>query len=157
MSLRSIIRLVVLVASVLIGIAALYMLNSGSVAGLLIGFSCMVAAVSGVVVSVFRIPVFGNSYPDSGFGVLSERKGSVFGAVLVSLLGALLLFLAMRGVYRGAMPALGSGPDVVFAQAPLRYSLSFLVWCGGGASLIWLSWKVARSQKSKGDRAASDA
>jgi hypothetical protein len=157
MSLRIVIRLVVLVASIGIGIAGMRMIKSDNWSGLLLGFSCMAVAVSGAVVSVFKMPVFGNAYPDSGFGVLSERQGISSGAVLVFFFGTLLVFLALKGVYSGAMPALGSGPDIVFAQAPFRYLLSFVVWSGGGACLIWLSWKVARSRKTKGNRAAGDA
>ncbi len=157
MSLRSAFRLLVLVASVCIGIAGLSMLKSDNWAGLVVGFSCLVVAVSGVVVSVFRLPVFGNGYPDSDFGVLSERQGSAFGATLCFLFGVLLVFLAMRGVYRGAMPDFGAGSDVVFAQAPVRYLLSFLAWFGGGAGMLWLSWKVASSRKKQGKSTAGDA
>jgi hypothetical protein len=157
MSLRLVIRVVILVASICIGFAGLSMITSDNWSGLLLGFSCMVVAVSGAVVSIFKMPVFGKAYPDSGFGVLSERQGVSCGAVLVFLFGTLLVFLALRGVYRGAIPAIGSGPDIVFAEAPFRYLLSFVVWSGGGACLIWLSWKVARSRKTKGNRAEGDA
>lgn len=149
MSSRSVIRLVVFVASVCIGVAGMHMIKADNWAGLLLGFCCIAVAVSGVVVSAFKIPVFGQAYPDSGFGVLSDRQGNTFGSVLVFLFGALLIFLATRGIYRGAMPALGSGPDIVFAQAPFRYLLSFAAWFGGGAGFVWLSWKVGSYRKTE--------
>ena len=152
MSLRSIIRLIAFAASVSIGIAGLYIMKAENWAGLLVGFACVVVAACGVVVSVFRIPVFGKAYPDSGFGVLSESQGNALGSILVFLLGALVLFLAARGVYRGVVPVLGSGPDVTFAQAPLDYLLSCAVWFGGGGGLVWLSWKVMPHRKARGSR-----
>lgn len=152
MSLRSIIRLIAFAASVSIGIAGLYIMKAENWAGLLVGFACVVVAACGVVVSVFRIPVFGKAYPDSGFGVLSESQGNALGSILACLLGALVLFLAARGVYRGVVPVLGSGPDVTFAQAPLDYLLSCAVWFGGGAGLVWLSWKVMPHRKARGSR-----
>ena len=154
MSSSSILRFSIFIASVCMGVAGIYMIKADNWAGLLVGFSCMVVAVSGLVVSVFRMPVLGKALPDSGFGVLSERQGNAFGSVLVFLFGILLIFLAARGVYTGAMPAPGSGPDILFSQAPFRYLLSLAVWGGGGIGLVWLSCKVAGQRNTKDNRAA---
>jgi hypothetical protein len=124
------------------------MIRSNTLSGLLFGFSVVVAAIGVVVVSVFKIAVFGKAYPDDGFGLLSERQGVSFGSFLVFLLGALLIFLAMRGIYNGVLPAFGSDPYLVFAQAPLLYLLSFSALFFGGTGLVWLSWKVWRTRKA---------
>ena len=150
MSLRLILRLIILVASVSVGIVGILMIRSNTLSGLLFGFSVVVGAIGVAIVSLFKIAVFGKTYPDDGFGLLSERQGTSFVTFLVFLLGALLIFLAMRGIYNGVLPAFGSDPYLVFAQAPLRYLLSFSVLFFGGAGLVWLSWKVWRTRKASG-------
>ncbi|MEC5387849.1 hypothetical protein VVD49_19105 [Uliginosibacterium sp. H3] len=125
------------------------MVRSGNGAGLLVGFCTLVAAFCGVVVSVFRIPVLGKARPDDSFGLLTDRQGNAIGAFLVFLLGALLIFLPLRGLFKGSMPALGAGPDLVFAQAPLEYLFSFAVWFCSGTGVLWLSWRVGRARKTR--------
>lgn len=147
-----VIRLIAFAASVSIGIAGVSMMKAENWAGLLVGFACVAAAVCGVVVSVFKIPVLGKAYPDDGFGLFSETQGNAFASAMVFLFGVLVLFLAARGVYRGVVPVFGSGPDVTFAQAPFDYLLSCTAWFCGGAGLVWLSWKVMPRKKAKGRR-----
>lgn len=141
MSLRRIFALIALAASAMTWHAGQHQLAETFLGPL----TLMLAPVMGffaAAVLVFNLPILGRPQPDSGFGLLSERQGHAFGAVVTGLFGALLIFIAVRGLARRAMPALGDGPDLVFLQSPLGFVLAFAVWASGGAAMVWLAWHL---------------
>jgi hypothetical protein len=88
---------------------------------------------------VFNLLVLGRPPTDSGFGLLSERQGNAFRAVLTGLFGGLLIFLARRGLSTRVMPTLWNDPDLIFAQPPLAFLLAYAIWAGGGVR--WSGWR----------------
>jgi hypothetical protein len=90
--------------------------------------------------------------PDSGFG-LSDRVGRGIGSLGILLFAAAPLFIALRGVWRGVMPALGDGTDALFAASPLRFALLLAAWLAFSAVAFWLWWKVRTSPPAEGREA----
>jgi len=110
----------------------------------------MLAPIAGFLalgVLVFNLRTSGPPQEDSGFGMLSERQGVTFGAVVVFLFGVALLAVAAKGLLAGAMPVLSSDPDIVFQQSPVRFLLKFSAWTAGGLALCRLAWKIARTPR----------
>lgn len=97
-----------------------------------------------LAVLLFNLPILGPRYEESGFGMLSERQGNKAGAVVLFLFGAALLFIALRGLYNGRMPAVMSDGDFVFSLAPAKFVLAFLAWAAGGSGLVWLGSRIWR-------------
>lgn len=111
----------------LVFLAALYygkaFHEAGGLAGLIGLLIAVPAGFFSLVVVIFNLQVLGprKDYEESGWGVLSERQGTVFGAFLVFLFG--LMFL-----YAGFREGLG---------------LRAVGWCTLGALFIWLARKLA--------------
>lgn len=104
----------------------------------------LAVALCALAILVFNLPIARPQFRESGFehSVLSERQGMVFGAVIVFLFGLALAFLAIRGVFKGSVPAPWSDPDIEFRQAPLRYLVALSFWLGLGSTFLWLSSRL---------------
>jgi len=110
----------------------------------------LLIALLALVLTVFKLPVFGKRrFQDSGFenSVLSQSQGRVFGIFLGLIFGGVPIFIALRGVFRGVIPAPWSAPDIAFAQAPVLFLLSFAAFAGGGLLLGVLVVKGAWAAK----------
>lgn len=54
------------------------------------------------------------------------------------LFGGVPIYIAVRGLFRGAIPAPWKAPDIVLAQAPLQFLLACAVFAGAGVLLAVL-------------------
>lgn len=102
-------------------------------------FHSQAMAKSGVRVANKKEPFFS--------AARQRQRGDAIGFAFCMLFGAVIVFIAVRGVYSGTMPALGSGPDIAFAQAPGRYLLTLAGLTGAGVGLMWLSWKARKTAR----------
>lgn len=100
-------------------------------------------AIGAAAVLVFDLPMkrAGPAFVDSGYDLASPVD---FGASCLGILlfAAAPFFIAVRGVYRGVLPALGSGPDIAFTVAPGRFLLSLLVFVAWGLGCLFLLRKT---------------
>lgn len=102
-----------------------------------------------VAVIAFGAAVFNLSwkrYEDSDLAV-GKSTGSGIGSLGVLVFAVVPMVIAVRGIYRGTLPAMGSGPDIAFAQSPMRFALHVAVWVSLGLCAAWLWWKVRISNK----------
>ena len=125
--------------------------GSGLAAILLI--PAVLVAFFALAMVLFDLPVLGDrSFEDSGFErtVLSPWQLKIFGIFLAFLFGGAPLFIAVRGLSRGVIPAPWGAPDIVLAQAPFRFLLACALFAGAGAVLAVLIMKGAgRASGSK--------
>jgi hypothetical protein len=155
MSLRRVIALIALAFAVWLWRAAGNELNGSILSPLALFFAALIGLLA-IAALIFNLRAFAQQYEESGFGLLSERQGTTLGALVLSAFGAMLLFVGFKGLYIGHMPAIGSGPDLIFAKAPVRYLLAFATWVTGGFALVclaWLAWRHARAQRASASEA----
>ena len=111
----------------------------------------LLAVIVGVLASaavIFNLRIRKPGPPqDSGFG-MSEPVGFGIGAFGLLLFAVAPLLIAARGLYRGSMPALGSGPDVVLSESPIEFLLLFAMWVAIGSGVLWLFRRILISRKT---------
>jgi cobalamin synthase len=157
--LRRIVAIVVLLGAVyVIQLTRSTDMGLGSVVWFIVA---VVVAFMALVTAVFNLPFSRDRpHPDSGFenSVLGEKGGMIFGAVVVGLFALALSFLALRGIWTGAVETPWSESQIEFSKAPFHFLLGLTFWSFGAAALFWLSWKVFvhRNSVSTSKRKQSD-
>lgn len=148
---RRFIALIVLVLAVYGGLH----FRSFDMLGPVVALMAVLVGILAGAVLLFDLPL---SRPgpsqDSGFG-LPEPASSAIGFFGLLLFAFAPLFIALRGLYQGQMPALGSGPDVSLAQSPGVFLTRFVLWLAIGLFVLWLARKTMR--RAKADSSSSDA
>lgn len=122
-----------------------------TIVAVVIGFLALAAAI-------FNLQVFGKpQWEDSGFdnAVLGRRSGRTFGVFLAFLFGGPMIFIAIRGLIRGVIPPFWKAPDLVAAQSPMLFVLSFALWLGVGMVLSVLILKGSWRAKFGGEKTSS--
>lgn len=146
---RRVIALLVLIGDIAVA------LNVGhdSIAGLIVLIIAVFVGIAAAAMVLFDLPL-GRRQPvqDSGFGMF-EPVGRGIGYFGLLLFAAAPLFIAARGTWQGRMPAFGSNPDILFSQRPGSFVLMLLAWAAIGLGVLWLFFKVWRSQPAGGDSA----
>ena len=120
---------------------AIEMRSGGSALGGIFFIPAVLVAFFALVVALFNLPILGEGrFEDSGFErtVLSPWQLKVFGIFLALLFGGAPIYIAVRGLFRGVIPAPWRAPDIVLAQAPLQFLLACVVFAGAGALLAVL-------------------
>ena len=118
--------------------------------------AAIVAFLAGAVL-VFNLRITKpGMYRDSGFGMY-EPVGVGIGTLGLLIFALAPLAIAARGVYRGFLPAFGSGPDIVFSQKPVAFVLNFSVWVAIGLGVLWLLRKSVASRKKAKAQAEEDS
>jgi hypothetical protein len=141
-------RLVALIAL----LAAVYVAVNHANFGMLrpvFALLAVLVAILATAVLIFNLPLRKPGPPqDSGFG-MSEPVGIGIGSAGLLLFAVIPLVVAARGLYRGAMPALGSGPDVALSQSPAQFLLLFAMWVAIGLAVLWLLRKALISRRAQ--------
>ncbi|MGJ3703346.1 hypothetical protein [Variovorax sp. AFSI2.2] len=120
---------------------AIEMRSGGSALGGIFFIPAVLVAFFALAVVIFNLPILGQArFEDSGFErtVLSPWQLKVFGIFLALLFGGAPVYIAVRGLFKGIIPAPWSAPDIVLAQAPLQFLLACAVFAGGGVLLAVL-------------------
>lgn len=130
---------------------AIEMRSGSSALGGILFIPAVLVAFFALVVAIFNLPILGEgSFEDSGFErtVLSPWQLKAFGIFLALLFGGAPIYIAVRGLFRGVVPAPWAAPDIVLAQAPLRFLLACAVFAGAGVLLAVLIvkgvWRASR-------------
>lgn len=129
---------------------AIEMRSGGSALGGIFFIPAVLVAFFALVVAIFNLPILGEGrFEDSGFErtVLSPWQLKVFGIFLALLFGGAPIYIAVRGLFRGVIPAPWRAPDIVLAQAPVHFLLACAVFAGAGVLLAVLIvkgiWRVS--------------
>lgn len=120
---------------------AIEMRSGGSALGGIFFIPAVLVAFFALAVVIFNLPILGQArFEDSGFErtVLSPWQLKVFGIFLALLFGGAPIYIAVRGLFKGVIPAPWRAPDIVLAQAPLQFLLACAVFAGGGVLLAVL-------------------
>ena len=120
---------------------AIEMRSGGSALGGIFFIPAVLVAFFALVVALFNLPILGEGrFEDSGFErtVLSPWQLKVFGIFLALLFGGAPIYIAVRGLFRGVIPAPWRAPDIVLAQAPVHFLLACAVFAGAGVLLAVL-------------------
>lgn len=124
--------------------AAIEMRSGSAALGGILFIPAVLVAFFALVVAIFNLPILGDprhgSFEDSGFErtVLSPWQLKVFGIFLALLFGGAPIYIAVRGLFRGVVPAPWKAPDIVLAQAPVHFLLACAVFVGAGVLLAVL-------------------
>lgn len=146
--LRRSIALVVFLAAAYIAIRARQGdMGMLSPAALICAIVIAIVAFAGIL---FNLP-FARRYPREEFGMSSSLELGV-GSIGILIFAAVPIFIAVRGVYTGVLPALGSGPDITFANSPMQFLGIFFLWLAGGLGVSWLLVQVRRANAGKSDK-----
>ncbi len=131
----------------LLAIYAGFHFRSWGMLGPVVALMAVLVAILAGAVIVFDLP-FSRPGPaqDSGFEA-QEPVGSAIGTFGLLLFAFAPLFIALRGLYQGHLPVLGSGPDVSLAQSPVAFMISFTVWVVIGLCVLWLVRQTRRRAK----------
>lgn len=145
---RRIIALIVLFIDVYVGVRHA---EFGMLGPVVILVAVLVAILAGAVV-LFNLS-FTRPGPvqDSGFGRSSPVDIGI-GFIGTFFFAAAPLFIAARGLYQGRLPALGSGPDVLFHQRPVAFLLNLSIWVAVGLAVLWLLRKIASARSSEDEQ-----
>lgn len=117
--------------------------GSSALGGILF-IPAVLVAFFALVVAIFNLPILGDpkhgAFEDSGFErtVLSPWQLRIFGVFLALLFGGAPVYIAVRGLFRGVIAAPWDAPDIVLAQAPLRFLFACAVFAGAGVLLAVL-------------------
>lgn len=105
-------------------------------------------AIGAVGVLLFNLPArrSGPVFADSGYNLANPTDFGV-SALCILLFATAPLFIAVRGVLRGVLPAFGSGQDVAFSTDPWRFLFCFAVFVAWGVGCLYLLWRVWLSRK----------
>ena len=120
---------------------AIEMRSGGSALGGIFFIPAVLVAFFALVVALFNLPILGEGrFEDSGFErtVLSPWQLKAFGIFLALLFGGAPIYIAVRGLFRGVIPAPWRAPDIVLAQAPVHFLLACAVFAGAGVLLAVL-------------------
>ena len=120
---------------------AIELRSGGSALGGIFFIPAVLVAFFALAVVIFNLPILGQArFEDSGFErtVLSPWQLKVFGIFLALLFGGAPIYIAVRGLFKGVIPAPWRAPDIVLAQAPLQFLLACAVFAGGGVLLAVL-------------------
>jgi len=120
---------------------AIEMRSGGSALGGIFFIPAVLVAFFALAVVIFNLPILGQArFEDSGFErtVLSPWQLKVFGIFLALLFGGAPIYIAVRGLFKGVIPAPLRSPDIVLAQARLQFLLACAVFAGGGVLLAVL-------------------
>ena len=120
---------------------AIEMRSGGSALGGIFFIPAVLVAFFALVVAIFNLPILGEGrFEDSGFErtVLSPWQLKAFGIFLALLFGGAPIYIAVRGLFRGVIPAPWRAPDIVLAQAPVHFLLACAVFAGAGVLLAVL-------------------
>jgi energy-converting hydrogenase Eha subunit A len=115
--------------------------GSSSALGGIFLIPAVLVAFFALVVVIFNLPILGSArFEDSGFEntVLSPWQLKAFGIFLALLFGGAPVYIAVRGLFKGVISAPWGAPDIVLAQAPLRFVLACVVFAGAGVLLAVL-------------------
>jgi hypothetical protein len=146
---RRLVALIALLAAVYVGVNHAHFGMLGPVFALL----AVLVAILATAVLIFNLPLRRPGLPqDSGFG-MSEPVGIGIGSVGLLLFAVVPLVIAARGLYRGSIPALGSGPEVALSQNPAQFLLLFAMWVAIGLAVLWLLRKALISRKGANEAA----
>jgi len=133
---------------------AIEMRSGGSALGGIFFIPAVLVAFFALAVVIFNLPILGQArFEDSGFErtVLSPWQLKVFGIFLALLFGGVPIYIAVRGLFRGVIPAPWRAPDIVLAQAPLHFLLACAVFAGAGVLLAVLIvkgiWRASVSSR----------
>ena len=133
---------------------AIEMRQGSSALGGIFLIPAVLVAFFALAVAIFNLPILGERrFEDSGFEhtVLSPWQLKVFGIFLALLFGGLPLYIAVRGLVRGVIPAPWDAPDIVLAQAPRHFLLACAVFAGAGVLLAVLivkgMWRASASSR----------
>jgi hypothetical protein len=111
----------------------------------------VLVAIIALIAAIFDIGLGKPNFADSGFG-LHEPVGVGLGKLGLLIFAVAPLFIAARGIYRGAIPTLVSDHDVVFSHAPLQFLAMLGIWVGIGVAILALGRRVNASLRAESPR-----
>ncbi|RZI55202.1 MAG: hypothetical protein EOP37_28710 [Rubrivivax sp.] len=128
--------------------------------GMLGAVVAIVAVVLGIVAlagAIFNLKVYEikkTAWEDSGFenSVLDQRSGRALGVFMAFLFGGPMVVIAVRGLFRGVIPALWSAPDLVASRSPVLFVLACALWLGLGMAFFVLIIKGTWHAKFGGEK-----
>lgn len=117
-----------------------------ALAGLIVSGSALVGILVAIVIaSGHRTRSFAE---DSGFGIVPERAKPGIGSAILAVAGLAMWFIALRGLIRNHMNAVGAGSmDVTFGAAPVKFVAYFAFWVIVGGACMWFARFLARPGK----------
>ena len=117
-----------------------------ALAGLIVSGSALVGMLVAIVIAYgHRTRSFAE---DSGFGFIPDRAKPGFASAIIALAGLAMWFIALRGLARNQMVAVGSGSTAVtFDAAPGRFIAYLVFWAIAGGACMWLARFLARSRQ----------
>jgi hypothetical protein len=119
-----------------------------ALAGLIVSGSALVGILVAIVIaSGHRTRSFAE---DSGFGFIPHRAKSGIASGVIALAGSAMWFIALRGLARNRMNAVGLGSmDVTFGAAPGRFVACLAFWVIVGGACLGLARFLARSSRGE--------
>ena len=117
-----------------------------ALAGLIVSGSALVGILLAIAIaSGHRTRSFAE---DSGFDFIPDRAKPGIASAIIALAGLAMWFIALRGLIRNHMDAVGAGSmDVTFGAAPVKFVAYLAFWVIVGGACMWFARFLARRSK----------